>query len=114
MNKEDVVTVIVNSIEKYPKNIGKIELPVWDFTIKSINKVKIPEESLKEVSTNLLTFEATAEIEKTDDRSTLPCNEPVKLVGNAKITPYIAVGTREESSEVNFVTITKITTLKQS
>lgn len=114
MNKEDVAEVIGYFIGKYHTDTGKVELPVWDFTIKSIHGVKVSEESLKEVSTNLLTFEATAEIEKTDDRSTLPCNEPVKLVGNAKITPYIAVGTKEELPEVNFVTITQITKLKQS
>lgn len=114
MNKKDVAKVIGYFIEKYHTDTGKVELPVWDFTIKSIHGVKVSEESFKEVSTNLLTFEATAEIEKTDERSTVLFKEPVILAGSADITPYIAVGTREELPEVNFVTITQITTLKQS
>ena len=47
MNKEDIAEVIGYFIEKYHTDTGKVELPVWDFTIKSIHEVKVSEESLK-------------------------------------------------------------------
>ena len=108
MNKEILAYAIGTFIEKYHNDVNKVKLPEWEFVAKQIYEIKVTESSLIERSTNLWTFEATAEISKTDKLKTVSTKQKYSLIGSADITPYKSCGTNEQSFDVKFVTITVI------
>lgn len=112
MSKKDVTDAIRIFIEKYHNDANMVKMPTWNFKIKQIFNVNLSEISLKEVSTNLWTFDATAEIIKTDGSETIPMREKVNMAGNADVLHYINVGMMEELPEVKSVTITQIRGIK--
>ena len=108
MNKKDVAYAIGTFIEKYHNDASRVKMPTWHFKIKQVFNVNLPETSLKEDSTNLWTFNVTAEIIKTDSPETVPMREKVNMVGSANVTSYTNRGTTEELPEVKLVIITQI------
>lgn len=108
MNRKEVADAICAFIEKYHNDANKVKMPAWDFKIKQIFNVNLPETSLKEASTNLWTFEVTAEIIKTDSPETVPMREKVNMAGNADVMPYTNIGMKGEQPEVKLVNVTHI------
>lgn len=108
MDKETLANVIGAFIEKYCNNANMVKLPEWEFVAEHIYKVKVAESSLKERSSNLWTFEATAQISKTDKIKTVTTEQKYSLIGSADITFYENCGTNEQPFDVKSITITVI------
>ena len=107
MNKTDIVGAIGAFIEKYHLLPKKVELPQWNFRIKSISNVDIAETSLKEYKERW-TFEGTSDIEKTDEKNTVPTIGNCKIVGSAVIEVYKNPYDGSLLPDVKHVTITNI------
>lgn len=104
---QELVEAIECFIQKHQMFSGKVKWPEWVFKIVGVAKVKIKEDSLKEVG-SLYTFEGSAFITVTD-LSNVKLKKEYTIIGNASVESYSDGGKNgKDFPTVKQIEITKI------
>ena len=117
MNEKDVMCAVEAFIRKYSvPPAQKVEWPQLGLKLKGVLNVKINEVSLKfqEGVKKLWTFKGTADIENTDERSTVSTRTRCAIIGSAKFSSYKNPTDGYLLPDMEEVTITKVSPITKS